>query len=48
MPSENGDGRKPERVGLYMRVSSEEQKTKETIETRTASSGSIASSTATR
>src|SRR5215204_521525 len=34
MPSENGDGRKPKRVGLYMRVSSEEQKTKETIETQ--------------
>jgi site-specific DNA recombinase len=34
MPSENGHGLKPERVGLYMRVSSEEQKTKETIETQ--------------
>ena len=34
MPSENGRGLKPERVGLYMRVSSEEQKTKETIETQ--------------
>src|SRR3712207_4234854 len=34
MPSENGYGLKPERVGLYMRVSSEEQKTKETIETQ--------------
>jgi hypothetical protein len=34
MPSENGHGLKPERVGLYMRVSSEEQKTKDTIETQ--------------
>ena len=32
MPSTNGRG--PERVGLYMRVSSEEQKTKESIETQ--------------
>src|ERR671921_2162718 len=34
MPSTNGHGSKPERVGLYMRVSSEEQKTKDTIETQ--------------
>ena len=34
MPSTNGHGGKPERVALYMRVSSEEQKTKETIETQ--------------
>jgi len=36
MPSTNGHGSKPERVGLYMRVSSEEQKTKDTIETQDA------------
>src|SRR5215211_4398812 len=36
MPSSeaNGQGPEPERVGLYMRVSSEEQKTKESIETQ--------------
>ena len=34
MPSTNGHGAEPERVGLYMRVSSEEQKTKDTIETQ--------------
>jgi len=34
MPSTNGNGSKPERVALYLRVSSEEQKTKETIETQ--------------
>ena len=34
MPSANGHGAEPERVGLYMRVSSEEQKTKDTIETQ--------------
>ena len=34
MPSTNGHGAKPERVALYLRVSSEEQKTKETIETQ--------------
>ncbi len=34
MPSENGHRLKLERVGIYMRVSSEEQKTKETIETQ--------------
>ena len=33
MPSPNGQGRQSERIGLYMRVSSEEQKTKESIET---------------
>ena len=32
MSSTNGYGAQPERVALYMRVSSEEQKTKETIE----------------
>jgi len=32
MPSSNGHGPKPERVGLYMRVSSEEQRERETIE----------------
>jgi site-specific DNA recombinase len=34
MPSTNGHGSKPERVALYLRVSSEEQKTKETIGTQ--------------
>ena len=34
MSSENGHGLKSERVGLYGRVSFEEQKTKETIETQ--------------
>jgi len=34
MPSTNGHGAKAERVALYLRVSSEEQKTKETIETQ--------------
>jgi site-specific DNA recombinase len=34
MPSTNGHGSKPERVALYLRVSSEEQKTKESIETQ--------------
>jgi site-specific DNA recombinase len=34
MPSTNGHGSQPERVGLYMRVSSEEQKTKESIATQ--------------
>jgi hypothetical protein len=32
MPSANGHSPKPERVGLYMRVSSEEQRDRETIE----------------
>jgi site-specific DNA recombinase len=34
MPNTNGHGSKPERVALYLRVSSEEQKTKETIDTQ--------------
>jgi site-specific DNA recombinase len=34
MPSTNGHGGRPERVGLYMRVSSEEQKAKESIGTQ--------------
>jgi len=34
MPSTNGHGSKPERVGVYMRVSSEEQRDRETIETQ--------------
>jgi site-specific DNA recombinase len=34
MPSTNGHGSKPERVALYMRVSSEEQREKATIETQ--------------
>src|SRR5918995_1498034 len=34
MPSANSHGAEPERVGLYMRVSGEEQKTKDTIETQ--------------
>jgi len=34
VPSANGHGPESERVGLYMRVSSEEQKTKDTIETQ--------------
>ena len=33
MPNTNGHDPGPERVGLYMRVSSEEQKTKESIRT---------------
>jgi site-specific DNA recombinase len=32
MPSTNGHGSKPERVALYLRVSSEEQRDRETIE----------------
>src|ERR671916_2046667 len=32
MPSTNGHGSKPERVALYMRVSSEEQRDRETIQ----------------
>ena len=32
MPSTNGHGSKPERVALYLRVSSEEQRERETIE----------------
>jgi len=32
MPSTNGHGPKPERVALYLRVSSEEQRDRETIE----------------
>jgi site-specific DNA recombinase len=32
MPSTNGHGDKPERVALYLRVSSEEQRDRETIE----------------
>jgi site-specific DNA recombinase len=32
MPSTNGHGSKPERVALYQRVSSEEQRDRETIE----------------
>ena len=32
MPRTNGHGSKPERVALYMRVSSEEQRERETIE----------------
>jgi site-specific DNA recombinase len=32
MPSTNGHGSKPERVALYLRVSSEEQRNRETIE----------------
>jgi site-specific DNA recombinase len=32
MPSTNGQGSKPERVALYLRVSSEEQRDRETIE----------------
>ncbi len=31
MPSTNGHGSKPERIGLYMRVSSEEQREAGTI-----------------
>jgi hypothetical protein len=31
MPSTNGHGPKPERVALYLRVSSEEQRERETI-----------------
>ena len=34
MPSTNGHGPQPERIGLYMRVSSEEQKEKESIATQ--------------
>jgi site-specific DNA recombinase len=34
MPSTNGHGSKPERVALYLRVSSEEQRDRETIETQ--------------
>jgi site-specific DNA recombinase len=36
MPSTNGHGPKSERIALYLRVSSEEQKTKETIATQDA------------
>ncbi len=32
MPSTNGHGSKPERVALHLRVSSEEQRDRETIE----------------
>ena len=32
MPSTNGHGHEPERVALYLRVSSEEQRDRETIE----------------
>ena len=32
MPNTNGHGSKPERVALYLRVSSEEQRDRETIE----------------
>jgi|SRR5215208_3860306 len=32
MPSTNGHGSKPERIALYIRVSSEEQRDRETIE----------------
>jgi DNA invertase Pin-like site-specific DNA recombinase len=32
MPSTNGHGPKPERVALYLRVSSEEQRDRETIQ----------------
>jgi DNA invertase Pin-like site-specific DNA recombinase len=32
MPSTNGHGPKPERVALYVRVSSEEQRDRETID----------------
>jgi hypothetical protein len=31
MPSTNGHGSKPERAALYLRVSSEEQRERETI-----------------
>jgi predicted site-specific integrase-resolvase len=31
MPSTNGHGAKPERIALYLRVSSEEQRDRETI-----------------
>jgi DNA invertase Pin-like site-specific DNA recombinase len=34
MPSTNGHGGKPERVALYLRVSSEEQRDAGTIETQ--------------
>ena len=34
MPSTNGHGSKPERVALYLRVSSEEQRDAGTIETQ--------------
>src|SRR5215212_8749148 len=34
MPNTNGHGPQPERIGLYMRVSSEEQKEKESIATQ--------------
>jgi hypothetical protein len=36
MPSPNGHGSKPERVALYLRVSSEGQRDKETIKTQRA------------
>jgi site-specific DNA recombinase len=32
MPSTNGHGAQPERIALYLRVSSEEQRNRETIE----------------
>ncbi len=49
MPSTNGGGAESERIGVYMRVSSEEQERKQSIKTqRRASSRSTASSTATR
>jgi DNA invertase Pin-like site-specific DNA recombinase len=32
MPSTNGHGSKPEQIALYLRVSSEEQRERETIE----------------
>jgi hypothetical protein len=34
MPSTNGHGFEPERVALYMRVSSEEQRERQTIQTQ--------------